>query len=320
MTVAKILIAYDGSECAEAALDDLRAAGLPEKGVEARVVTVAEVFLPPPPPSMYEVLEEAAAAASPADLQRHYAERSPAFAEAKGLALLAADRLRRNFPGWRVEAEALSGSPAWAVVTEADRWRPDLVLVGSHGRTALGRFVLGSVSQKVLTEARCSVRVGRGRIEVEGGRPRLVVGVDGSEGAAAAVGAVAARPWPAGTEARVVIVDDPVEASAVGRLIPPLAHWVEETDREARGWVRRAAEEAAGRLRAAGLTAEAVVREGDPKRALVGEAEAWGADCVFVGSHGLTGRLERFLLGSVSAAVAARGHCSVEVVREPENI
>ena len=141
MTVAKILIAYDGSECAEAALDDLRAAGLPEKGVEARVVTVAEVFLPPPPPSMYEVLEEAAAAASPADLQRHYAERSPAFAEAKGLALLAADRLRRNFPGWRVEAEALSGSPAWAVVTEADRWRPDLVLVGSHGLTGrLERF------------------------------------------------------------------------------------------------------------------------------------------------------------------------------------
>lgn len=318
MTVTKILIGYDGSECAEAALDDLRAAGLPAEGVEARVLAVAEVFLPPPPPSMFEVLEEAEGATSPAELQRHYAERSPAFAEAKGLALLAADRLRRHFPGWRVSAEALSGSPAWVVVTEADRWRPDLVVVGSHGRTAVGRFVLGSVSQKVLTEARSSVRVARGRVEVEEARPRLVVGVDGSEGARVAVRAVAARVWPAGTEARVVIVDDPVTPTPVGRLIPPVARWVEETNREERAWVEGVAEETARELRAAGIKAEGVVREGDPKRALVEEAEAWGADCVFVGSHGHTGRLERFLLGSVSGAVAARARCSVEVVRETE--
>jgi len=35
----------------------------------------------------------------------------------------------------------------------------------------------------------------------------------------------------------------------------------------------------------------------------------------FVGSAGFSNRLERFVLGSVSAAVAARAHCSVEVVR-----
>jgi nucleotide-binding universal stress UspA family protein len=318
MTVSKILIAYDGSECSEAALDDLRGAGLPAAGVEARVLAVAEVWLPPPPPSMYEVMAEAEGATSPAALQRHFAERSPAFAEARGLALLACDRLRKNFPGWQVSAEALYGSPAWVVVTESDRWRPDLVVVGSHGRTGLGRFVLGSVSQKVLTEARSSVRVGRGRVEVEESRPRLVVGVDGSEGATTAVRAVAERAWPEGAEARVVIVDDPVEASPVGRLIPPVAHWVEETNREERDWVRRVADEAATELRAAGLKAEGVVREGDPKRKLVEEAEAWGADCVFVGSTGFHNRLERFLLGSVSGAVAARAHCTVEVVREPE--
>ena len=56
-----------------------------------------------------------------------------------------------------------------------------------------------------------------------------------------------------------------------------------------------------------------VVKEGDPKRVLIEEAEQWGADCIFVGARGLR-RLERFLLGSVSTAVAARAHCSVEVV------
>ncbi|MBO0799053.1 MAG: universal stress protein, partial [Blastocatellia bacterium] len=50
------------------------------------------------------------------------------------------------------------------------------------------------------------------------------------------------------------------------------------------------------------------------KRLLVSEAESWGADCVFVGARGL-GRAGRFLIGSVSSSVAARAHCSVEVVR-----
>lgn len=53
--------------------------------------------------------------------------------------------------------------------------------------------------------------------------------------------------------------------------------------------------------------------EEEPKRLLIAEAETWGADCIFVGSRGM-GRIDRFLVGSVSSAVAARAHCSVEVV------
>jgi nucleotide-binding universal stress UspA family protein len=47
---------------------------------------------------------------------------------------------------------------------------------------------------------------------------------------------------------------------------------------------------------------------------LLNEAEAWHADCVFLGAKGIS-RIERFLLGSVSSSVAARAHCSVEVIR-----
>jgi len=43
----KIVIAYDGSECSQAALEDLKSAGLP-KTVEARVLSLADVFVPPP--------------------------------------------------------------------------------------------------------------------------------------------------------------------------------------------------------------------------------------------------------------------------------
>ena len=82
---------------------------------------------------------------------------------------------------------------------------------------------------------------------------------------------------------------------------------------EEKARVKKMIDETAGKLRAAGLRTDAVVKEEEPKRLLMAEAESWGADCIFVGARGM-GRIERFLLGSVSSAVAARAHCSVEVV------
>ena len=71
----------------------------------------------------------------------------------------------------------------------------------------------------------------------------------------------------------------------------------------------------AGDLRDSGIGATAFVLDGDPKDALVREAEQWKADGIFVGAKGHSA-MDRFLLGSVSTAVAARAHCSVEVVRQ----
>lgn len=58
---------------------------------------------------------------------------------------------------------------------------------------------------------------------------------------------------------------------------------------------------------------------GVPKRAILEEAERFGADVIVVGSHG-HGMLERFLLGSVSQAVALHATCSVEIVRSPKTL
>jgi nucleotide-binding universal stress UspA family protein len=88
-----------------------------------------------------------------------------------------------------------------------------------------------------------------------------------------------------------------------------------DASREEEGdWPRRVVEAAAEELRATGLVVSALVAEGEPKRCLPAEAETWGADCIFLGARGLRG-IERVLLGSVSTAVTARAHCSVEVVR-----
>lgn len=315
----KILIAYDGSDCAEAALDDLQRAGLPVEA-EAQVISVAEVWLPPPPPSSYEILERAKEVQIPADLKRVYSKGCAAMKEALALAERATDRVKTNFPGWKVSSDSSCGSPAWELVFRADQWKPDLIVVGSHGRTALGRFVLGSVSQRVLTEARCSVRIARGRVEEPDSAVRIIVGIDGSSGSEEAVRAVAARRWPPNSEVKLILVDDPMVPTIVGKFIPPLMETIKESNAE--DWARDKETLArfAAMMSGTEIRVLTEIRLADPKKELPQAAEEWGADCIFVGSAGFSNRFERFVLGSVSAAVAARAHCSVEVVRHSPKV
>ncbi len=310
----KVLIAYDGSQCAEAALDDLTHAGLPDKG-EALVVSVAEVWLPPPPPSAAEVVEMATSPHSPVALERKYMVASKVVTEADQLAAKAAARFATKFPNWTVRHEASWGSPSWELYGKAKEFDADLIVVGSHGRSALGRLALGSISQWLVHEARCSVRVARGRIDEPDMPVRLVVGIDGSAGAKTALEQVISRNWPPLSEVVVLVADEPLDPTLVGAMIPIIRHSVEEVNEKEHRHAVRLATAAARRLQAAGLRARAVVKEGNPKNVLGDFAEEWRADCIFVGATGVTGLLEHFLLGSVAAAVTARARCSVEVVR-----
>jgi nucleotide-binding universal stress UspA family protein len=304
----KILIAYDGSSCADAALADLRRAGLP-RHAEAVVLSVADVWLPPDDETIPWTASEISVG-----VQKARDRAAQAVEEARALAVQASERIRAHFPDWHVRAEACADSPARGIVKKAEEWAADLIVVGSHGRSALGRFILGSVSHKVVTAAHCSVRVARGRLETTDAPLRIVVGVDGSPDARTAVDAIAARLWPAGSEFRVVAVVDPKKSGAHAALMFELLRRIGESAEDEWVWAHEVAEGLAQLLRAAGLIASARVKAGDPKRMLVQEAEHCRADCIFVGARGLA-RLERFLLGSVSAAVAAQAHCSVEVVR-----
>ena len=310
----KILIAYDGSERADKGIDDLSRAGLPVE-VDALVVSVAEVWLPPPQGEFDDTFPLQV----PAGLKRAREHAAQIVKEAQELASSGSQRVRQIFPRWTVRHKVEAGSPAHEVLNLAREWDPHLIVVGSHGRSALGRFVLGSVSQKVLTEAQTSVRVARPTTGTGASAARIVVGVDGSAGAAAAVRAVAARHWTPGSEVRVVVADDLLMANSVYRVIPPVNEFVDEVNRNERTEAERIAEEAVKQLRSEldgkSVTVSSAVLTGDPKQAIVRHAEEFGADCIFTGATGFSNPIERFLVGSVSAAVAARAHCSVEVVR-----
>ena len=71
---------------------------------------------------------------------------------------------------------------------------------------------------------------------------------------------------------------------------------------------------AARKLEGAGFKVSSSMQEGDARSIILQEAETWDADLIVLGSHGRTG-LDRFLMGSVSEAVARHARCSVEIVR-----
>ena len=155
--IMRMLIGYDGSDCAEAAIYDLRRAGLPAYA-EAVVLTSADVT-PHLPAVCFEPVDAAALAKEPPVLRNARALAQAALSEARSTAARGVQRVRAEFPDWKVEAEAPPDYSAYrALVRKADAWRPDFILVGSHGRTAVGRALLGSVSQQVLSHAACSVR------------------------------------------------------------------------------------------------------------------------------------------------------------------
>ena len=306
----KILIGYDGSECANAALEDLKSAGLP-KTAEALVMTIADVFLPPP---INEEIDNTFPMYVPAGVRRAHERAERKLKEAESMAKRASEQIKRNFPEWQVRHEALADSPAWAIIRTADQWKPDLVVVGAQGHSVLGgRLILGSISQRVLYEASCSVRVARGR-QRDGASPlRLLIGVDNSRYSNAAVEALCRREWPKGTEVRLLAVVDTVMAITPDRTQPSIMKWI-ETDEQNWDEVRKIFQPSANKLQSAGLNATVMIRRGNPTNELLDEAESWGADCIFLGPKGTRG-IDRLLLGSVSSAVAACADCSVEIVR-----
>lgn len=295
----KILIAYDGSECADAALIDLKRAGLPDD-TEALVFSAVDVFIPPKPD--VKDLDDPFINYVPHGVKVARKRARESFEEAKIIAAQAAEKVRKMFPEWTVKSEAQPDTPHWAIIAKTEKWKPDLTVVGSHGRSALGRAILGSVSQKVLYETDCSVRIARGKSEKsDEDTVRLILGVDGSPDSDAMLDVVASRKWKQGTDVKIITAVESFHQYAV------------EPDVQL-SRVRDIQSVAVEKLNAVGLTVSPMITEEDPKYVLVRQAELWNADCIFLGAKGHR-FLERFLIGSVSSSVAARAACSVEIVR-----
>lgn len=301
----KLLIGYDGSPNSDIVIDDMKWAGLPKKG-EALVLSIANVFVPPAPDASVPTHLRSAIERS----------RERCLEELKAAQILAEDGgrlVKKALPEWEVRVEATADSPAWALVKKAEEWKPELTLVGAHGHSPMGRF-LGSVSQMVLLESPNSVRVARRRLDPKAVKERILIGVDGSLDAEAAIEAVMKRTWTASLEIHLVSVMDPQIPVLTSHMTPSVIRWFLEKADDEKTVVGRMLESYAKKLRESGAVVTCLAETGDPKKVLVEQAERWKADTLFVGARGL-GHLKRFLIGGTSASVAARAHCTVEIVR-----
>lgn len=219
----------------------------------------------------------------------------------------------------KATALAIEGYPGTTVVEQAEKWGADFVLVGSHGHGGFVGFLLGSIAKAVVQNAPCSVEIVRRPMvadaaTVGSGSRRVLLATDGSQFSMAGARSIAERPWPDGSEFRIVsVVEEVLAVLGPWHAAGAVARRVRQDNKEK---CEQALKTAGEILAAAGIHADATMLEGSPKRRIVEEAKEWGADIVVVGSHGRRG-VTRYLLGSVSEAVAMQAHCSVEVIRDP---
>lgn len=240
----------------------------------------------------------------------------------EGEMLVSQGAAKLSAAGYQAVTRVVPGHPRGEISACAREWGADLILVGSHGHSAIGRFLLGSVAQGVLRTAPCSVEIVRAAAGAPASpRPmKILLATDGSECSAKAVRAAAQQPWPKGTVFKVISVQDVVDAAnppETTSLVPIISpSLIEELTIEGRKRAELAVEAAKEMLEKAGQDQlePPAMPPGEPRSWILDTARNWGADLIVVGSHGRRG-LDRLILGSVSEAVAVHAHCSVRVVR-----
>jgi len=209
-------------------------------------------------------------------------------------------------------AEKVSGTlmsgVAWAEITALLEAQPfDLCVLGTHGRTGLARILLGSVAEKVIRHAPCSVLVVRPDSPTTPFSHALVP-TDFSESARLAVDQAAALTVPTGTITLLHVLELPVARSGEVRL----EGFARELDKHAADALDH---EVARLRRLTSATIRTVSRIGYPGGQTLSAVDADETiDLVVMGSHGRTG-IKRALLGSVAEKVVRHARCPVFVAR-----
>jgi nucleotide-binding universal stress UspA family protein len=290
----KILIGVDGSSASDAALQEVTLRPWP-KGSEFRLVTAVDPFFFVRAPQLLEETKKS----TKEELEE----------DAAGL----------RGKSWPVSTEVLLDNPRHAIAKLATEWKADLAVLGSHGRGAFTRLLIGSTAQAVLRHAPCSVeivRTPRGDRASRGVHGmRILLPTDGSEYAVLAANKVAERPWPEGSVFKVLACPEyPVLIGEYPYFAP---EQLVELSKASEAQATAAAAAAGAVLRNSGFEVKTEVTEprDSPSRTILSSADLWQSDLIVMGSHGRRG-FDRLVMGSVSESVAMHANCSVEVVRQ----
>jgi nucleotide-binding universal stress UspA family protein len=154
----KILLATDGSPCSQGVIDEVCTRQWPPN-TEVKILTAVFVGGPSFDPivltfAIHELLMKRNRKVAPEIIEK------------------AANQIRECAPALKVETKIVEEDPPkQAIVEEAERWRADLIMLGSHGYGPMKRFLLGSTVQAVALHAPCSVQIVRPRHLLEASTP-----------------------------------------------------------------------------------------------------------------------------------------------------
>jgi nucleotide-binding universal stress UspA family protein len=221
------------------------------------------------------------------------------------ISALAVDRLEEM--GIETKVSVMRGSPDFLIPFAARKWSTDLIFIRAHNRKDFRNLMLGSVSKTVVDSAPCSVEVVRtpsNSLNSQQGK-RILLATDGSDVSLAAAQAVAEENLPENAEVKVVSVVDPLTYS-----LEEIGLFRDRATKRAHVAIGNAFQQ----LKNASLKVTAELITGGISTAIIDRARAWSADLIVVGTHERRG-LKRLLIGSVSAAIARRAHCSVRIIR-----
>lgn len=211
-----------------------------------------------------------------------------------------------------VETRVAFDLPHAAILAAAREAQADLIVMSTHGRSGIGRWISGSVADQVMRHADVPVLLvpaARSQAWPEDRALRVLVPLDGSALAAEALGP--AQELAQATAAEVLLmhaVDSP--AYRYTDAYPYTLYALDARLREA----REGLEPVASELRARGLTVHVHASTGSPATAIVDLARERGADAIVMATHG-SGGLTRLLMGSVATGTIERANVPVLVVR-----
>ena len=222
--------------------------------------------------------------------------------------------LQKSYP--EVNERVVEGFPIYEILKSIHEQHPDVIVSGTRGLRGAKGLALGSVSQRLLTYAPCSVMLIPATIR-SSRRLKVMLATDGSPGAKEAARFLTLLPDL--KEVTVVTTLRPIEARNLGTQKGSLKAGPGSVRAQLmharRASAEKAVEETLAVLRTSGLVLKTRILIGHPAEAIPAEAKKVRCNLLVVGSRGLTGKMA-MALGSVSLAVAQSAPCPVLVVKQ----
>ncbi len=225
-----------------------------------------------------------------------------------------ADQLRHQ--GIRVDARTVPGTAAEAIVAAAGRAHTDVIVMSTHGRSGLGRWLYGSVADQVLRWAEVPILLVSAACDHPWptDRPlKMLVSLDGSETSEAVLDSARQLGQILGADAIFLRVIEAAASSAIGFDPAHLRISRPEADgglAEASGYLERIAGQSASPFR----SVDTIVDVGEPAVRITALARQEGVDLIVMATHGRTG-LARLTIGSVATATLHRTHVPMLLMR-----